>query len=199
MVEGGHHLRKAPNPTHCHVLTFWRIYCNLHTNLFQWCITVFVILSALVTEWFTAIYIHFLEMGWGFRRRTKMSIKKLWCHVLTFGRVYCNLHTNLVQMVYHLSCWVHWSKSLFGAKLSTLVDGRNLFTMGRGFRLRTKISIKKYDVMYWHFEGFTAIYTQIWFKWCIICHAGCTGLRAFRRKTFHVGWRQKFVYNGSRV
>ena len=30
----------------------------------------------------------------------------------------------------------------FDAKLSTLVDGRNDFTMGRGFRLRTKMSIK---------------------------------------------------------
>ena len=36
----------------------------------------------------------------------------------------------------------------FNAKLSTLVDGRNFFTMGRGFRLRTKMSIKNYDVMY---------------------------------------------------
>ena len=78
----------------------------------------FVMLSALVIEPFDTKLStlvdgrNFLKMGWGFRRRTKMSMKKLWCHVLTFWRVYCNLHTNLVQMIYHLSCWVHWSQSL---------------------------------------------------------------------------------------
>ena len=85
------------------------------------------------------------------------------------------------------------------AKLSTLVDGRNVFTMGRGLRLRTKMSIKKYDVMYWHFERFTAIYTQFWFKWYIICHAECTGPRAFRHKTFHIVWRQKFFLDRPRI
>ena len=53
--------------------------------------------------------------------------------------------------------------------------------------------------MYWHFEGFTAIYTQFWFKWYLICHAGCTGPRAFRRKTFHIGWRMKFFWNRPRI
>ena len=78
----------------------------------------FVMLSALVSEPFNAKLStlvdgrNFFTMGRGFRLRTKMSIKKLWCHVLTFWRVYCNLHTILVQMVSHLSCWLHWSQSL---------------------------------------------------------------------------------------
>ena len=53
--------------------------------------------------------------------------------------------------------------------------------------------------MYWHLEGFTAIYTQFWFKWYLICHADCTGPRAFRRKTFHTGWRQFFFWNRPRI
>ena len=53
--------------------------------------------------------------------------------------------------------------------------------------------------MYWHFEGFTAIYTQIWFKWYIICHAECTGPRAFWCKTFHIGWRQKVFWDRPRI